>query len=140
MLLSSNSLTAQSTVSPSGETIIDSWIHALGGHQKIERIKNIYQYGATVEGGLQAVSKSGRRRTGNIAVSMKYRSRFDPHDIRWPPRLVSDWNGKVHDLQGADLQNEFAEAYQSSYFLLIPDRIHGKVEFLGAMELADITF
>jgi hypothetical protein len=30
------------------------------------------------------------------------------------------------------LQNEFAEAYQSSYSLLIPDRIHGKVEFLGS--------
>ena len=45
-----------------------------------------------------------------------------------------DWNGKVHDLEGADLQNEVAEAYQSSYSILIPGRIPGKVEFLGSDE------
>ena len=40
-------------VSPSAESIIDGWTKALGGRKRIEQIQNVYQYGATMEGGLQ---------------------------------------------------------------------------------------
>ena len=135
MFLSINSLTAQSTNSTSAEKIIDSWTNALGGREKIEHIKSIYQYGTTLEGGLQ-----GRLEEWSTATGQHRRfyertgvdSTLTIYDSRrgW----CRDWNGKVHELEGADLRNEVAESYQSSYSGLIPGRMSGKAEFLGSDE------
>ena len=135
MFLSINSLTAQPTISTSAEKIIDSWTTALGGRERIEHIKSIYQYGTTLEGGLQ-----GRLEEWSTATGQHRRfyertgvdSALTIYDSRrgW----YRDWNGKVHELEGADLRNEVAEAYQSSYSALILGRMSGKTEFLGSDE------
>ena len=123
------------TVSPSAESIIAGWTKALGGRKRIEQIQNVYQYGATMEGGLQgcieewSTAEGQHRRfyerTGADSATTVYDGRRG-----W----YRDWNGKVHDLEGADLQNEVAEVYQSSYSVLIPGRMPGNVEFLGSDE------
>ena len=135
IILSTNSLTAQTTVSPSAESIIDNWVMALGGRQRIERIKNIYQYGATVEGGLKGMVEEWSTAEGQhrrVYERIGVDSSVTVYDGRrgW----YRDWNGKVRDLQGADLKNEVAEAYQSSYSVLIPRRMPGKAEILGSDE------
>ena len=122
-------------VSPSAESIIDGWTKALGGRKRIEQIQNVYQYGATMEGGLQgcieewSTAEGQHRRfyerTGVDSATTVYDGRRG-----W----YRDWNGKVHDLEGADLRNEVAEVYQSSYSVLIPGRMPGKLEFLGSDE------
>ena len=122
-------------ITPNAQDILDRWTNALGGRDKIEQIENVYQAGTTVEGGLQGSLKewstaAGQRRrlyerTGVDSTITIYDGRRG-----W----YRDWNGKVHNLEGADLQNEVAEAYQSSYSALITGRMSAKVEFLGTDE------
>jgi|SRR5215471_5323047 len=44
---------------------------------------------------------------------------------------MRDWNVRVHNVQGVDLENLRAEAYQSGYSLLTRDIIASQAQFLG---------
>jgi hypothetical protein len=126
---------AQSTFTPNTQNILDRWTKALGGRDKIEQIKNVYQDGTTTEGGLQGSLKEWSTAAGQHR-RLYERTGVDSTVTIYDGRRgwYRDWNGKVHNLEGADLQNEVAEAYQSSYSALIPARMSAKVEFLGTDE------
>src|SRR6266540_143913 len=99
--LSVSSAFGQAAFTPTAQNILGRWTKALGGRDRIERIKNIYQDGTTMEGGLQGKleewsTAEGQHRRVYERISID--SILTVYDGRrgW----TRDWNGKVHDLQG----------------------------------------
>src|ERR1035437_9328704 len=109
---------AQTSPDVTVENLLNMMTEARGGREKMDRLRNMYQFGSTIEGGLPGSFEewsTARLQHRQIYERTGIDSTLTVNDGRrgW----LRDWNGSVHALEGIDAQNEIADAYQNRYLL-----------------------
>ncbi len=127
------SVTVQSSdTGPTAAELLRRWAKALGGVEKIQRIKNVYVRSLTKIGELEFTSEEWQAAQGQHKQSIysgHFRTKlmvFNGH-AGW----VRYQNAHVRDLAGRELAEEVSAAYLGSFSHLISGRMAGNTEYLG---------
>ena len=113
--------------------VVDRWLKALGGLDRLRRVKTVYTLNeiktGNVTGTVEEWVSPGRyrehRKLAGVFDTVKV---FDGGQRKaW----LRDQNGSVQELAGVDLQDEVTTAYLASFSYLVPGRMPGVVEYLG---------
>lgn len=121
--------------SPKAAEVLRRWAQALGGLERLERIKNIYIRGRVETSGLSGLFEEWRTDSGRhkqsveLGEAYKQLTIFNRH-TGW----IVDQNGSVQELQGADLESEVTSAYLASFSYFFHGRMPGRIEYLGEDE------
>jgi predicted aspartyl protease len=113
--------------------LINRWSKALGGLDRLQRVKTVYMSNATETGNVTGTvekwtSSGGYREHNNLGGVHDTVKVFDGVQKKaW----LRDQNGSVHELAGVDLEDEVTSAYLASFSYLIPGRMPGAVEYVG---------
>jgi len=112
--------------------MLDRWAGALGGRDKLERIRTVHSLGSVETGGMKGTFERwstwrGESRTVlDISGAIHQVSIFDGKQ-GW----AMDSSGAVHQLSAGNLRSAASGAYESSDSFFFPGRLPGAVVFLG---------
>ncbi|MGA2348782.1 MAG: aspartyl protease family protein [Candidatus Sulfotelmatobacter sp.] len=125
-------LAQETAASLSKEQVLDRWADALGGRENLQNVRTIHLHGTIETGGLKgtyerwATSHGEFRMTVDLSAAFHQVSILDGHE-GW----LLDTGGMAHELSGGTLQSVVSAAYEASYSFFFPDRMPGRVDFLG---------
>jgi hypothetical protein len=105
---------------------------ALGGEARLAQIRSLTVAGVLEEGGLHGrieewVTARGQHRLLRTHDGLDTTLRVFDGRRGW----IRDWNGRVHALAGADLENEVADVFAASFAYLLPGRAGSAPRLLG---------
>lgn len=115
--------------------ILNEHMEALGGEEVLKAQRNsVAEFDITVPGGLTGKYKSYFKYPNKLRseTDLKVMTSLSVYDGEkgW----IRDPNGQVRELAGMELENARSEIYFSVYGYLFPERVKGKVEYLGREE------
>jgi len=115
--------------------ILNKHMEALGGEEVLKAQRNsVAEFDITVPGGLTGKHKSYFKYPNKLRseTDLKVMTSLSVYDGEkgW----IRDPNGQVRELAGMELENARSEIYFSVYGYLFPERVKGKVEYLGREE------
>jgi hypothetical protein len=120
------------TPQPSQSEILDQWAAALGGRQKIAAVETIHLRAKLESGGMKGTFDRWVTTKGQLHETVDIPGAYHQESVlQGKQAWVLDPSGKVHELSGGDLEDLVADAYESTFSFLLPDRMEGKVEFDG---------
>lgn len=126
---------------PSLDDVVKVWTSALGGREQLGKVHSIYSKATVEMGGLSGVDEEW------VTVEGNHRSRFDLGDVyrnltvfdgQRNQGWVLDQNGKVRELDEAEIKDEMTSSYLNSFSFLFPDRRPGTVALSGGDETQSI--
>ena len=112
------------------EIILERWARAVGGRDRLSAIKNIYtkaDYEGTAGSGVveEWATSDGRRKQENNLTGGHVISVFDGS------RGWRSTDGRVREYSPEEIEGARNPAFIASYSHLVPDRLPGRVEYLG---------
>jgi hypothetical protein len=117
---------------PTAVKLLKRWAEALGGVEKITRIKNLYLRSVIKSGGLEGTSEHWQTVEGLHKQSIELGGVFSQLSVfNGHEGWVRDQNAKVRELAGTELAEEVSAAYLGSFSHLIGGRMAGAAEYLG---------
>lgn len=114
------------------EQVLDRWAAALGGRDKLERIRTVHTRGSVETGGVKGTFERwstwrGESRTVlDISTAIHQVNIFDGKQ-GW----TMDASSAVHELSGGNLRSAISSAYESSDSFLFAGRLAGAIVFSG---------
>jgi predicted aspartyl protease len=114
------------------EQVLDRWAMALGGREKLEKLRTIHTQGSIETGGVKGTfdrwsSWQGKfRMVIDLSGAIHQLNVFDGKQ-GW----AMDSSGSVHELSGGNLRSAISSAYEASESFFFPGRLPGEVIFTG---------
>jgi len=120
------------TPGPSKEDILQRWMTALGGEQRLTAVHVVYVKSHFVMGGLEGSYEQWDSDRGQHRDSINIPGAFQQDEVFDGQKgWVRDLSGTVHEISGSDLEDKITLAYQANFSWLLPGRMAGEVEFAG---------
>jgi predicted aspartyl protease len=114
------------------EQVIDRWAAALGGRDKLEKLRTIHTQGSIETGGLKGTYERWSTFRGEFRMVVDLSSAIHQVTIfdsrqGW----AMDASGSVHELSSGNLRSAISSAYEASESFFFPGRLPGEVIFSG---------
>jgi predicted aspartyl protease len=114
------------------DQVLDRWAAALGGREKLEKLRTIHTQGSIETGGVKGTYERwstwrGEFRTAiDLSGAIRQVTIFDGQQ-GW----AMDSSGSVHELSAGNLRSAISSAYEASESFFFPGRLPGEVVFSG---------
>lgn len=114
------------------EQVLDRWAAALGGRERLEKLRAIHTQGSIETGGIRgtyerwSTSRGEFRMAIDLSGAIRQLTIFDGKQ-GW----AMDSSGSVHDLSGGNLRSAISSAYEASESFFFAGRLPGEVVFSG---------
>ena len=117
------------------ERALDLWAGALGGRERLEKVRMLYLSGSLRTGGLEGTYKRWTTSTGSLKTVLEIPGVFRQVIVlRGREGWTMDGSGTVSDLAGGTLESVVSSAYEASGAFFFPGRLPGRVELASAQE------
>jgi len=122
---------ASAAQTPTAEELLDKWARAIGGRERIARVKATHQRAVLEMNSMKGVAESwitvdGKERDELTMGNFRQVTVFDG-SRGW----IRDSKGDVRELSATEVNERLAGAYMNSFSQFFPNRRAGKVEFAG---------
>ncbi len=110
--------------------VIDRWMAALGGKERLGRVSSVYVKAVIVRGGEIGTLENWQTAGGEYKTTVM----LGDHEIITVCNGKTGWSsvdGSARDLQGEALAGAITRSYLGSYSQFFPERLPGTVEWVG---------
>jgi len=114
------------------EDLVARWTDALGGPERIKSIENIYVRSKVATSGLEGVVEIWSTSDGAMRENLDFGGLFGSLSVfDGQQGWVLDHNGKLREIQGAEMKDRITSAYFASFSPHVPGRRPGTMEARG---------
>jgi len=115
------------------EAVLDRWAAALGGRDRLAAVRTLHRIATVETMGLRGTMEEWLTAEGYHHVQLDLAGLFSQTFIRTPEHYwIVDQNGHVRAEAGPDLKDEIRDIYLDTWSHLLPGRLSGDAELLGA--------
>ena len=117
---------------PSQKEVIARWEDALGGRETLQQMRTLHFHGTVITGGIRGSFERWATARGELRTVIDLESGLQQTIVFDGRRAwVQDRAGTVHEITGETLGNVVNTAYEASNSVFFPERMPGKLSFIG---------
>ncbi|HLK22846.1 MAG TPA: pepsin/retropepsin-like aspartic protease family protein [Bryobacteraceae bacterium] len=114
------------------EQLLDHWAAALGGREKLQKLRAVHTQGTIETGGVKGTFERWSTWRGEFHMTIDLGGAIHQENIfDGKQGWAMDASGSVHDLSGGNLRSAISSAYEASESFFFAGRLAGEIVFIG---------
>lgn len=126
------SLSSAAGGEPSQQSVLDGWVQAIGGRDRLAKVKTAHTESKIATFGMEGTVDEWLTAEGHHRLELDLAGIFRITIVRTPENCwMMDQNGKVSEVAGKDLEDEISDVYLRTWSHLLEGRMKGEVTLTG---------